>query len=262
MHEEIVASAARLDQVRQVSIGIANMRSAMRGASLFAMMHNTEAMKTARATFDATAAEMRKTIQQMESGFIGSDERTNVNATRSSLEQWATDFEEFADLSAAGNAEEASASALKKITPLLDVLQKGTAHFGQANSARRDAAVGNVETAIQRNEIVTYLFTALVLLAGGVGFFVVTGMAKTLREISESVAVGAQKVSQAAAGGIDLPPVVGTGFGGKRRISRRNLGISGRDPIDGPAKHRKFPERGGNCVALRREIPRDQPGAG
>ena len=37
------------------------------------------------------------------------------------------------------------------------------------------------------------------LLAGGGGFFVVTGMAKTLREISESVAVGAQQVSQAAA---------------------------------------------------------------
>jgi hypothetical protein len=28
-HEKIVASAARLNQVRQVSIGIANMRSAM-----------------------------------------------------------------------------------------------------------------------------------------------------------------------------------------------------------------------------------------
>ena len=88
MHEEIVASAARLDQVRQVTIGIANMRSAMRGVSLFSMMHNTEAMKTARATFDATAAEMRKTIQQMESGDIGSDERTSANAIRSSLEQW------------------------------------------------------------------------------------------------------------------------------------------------------------------------------
>jgi hypothetical protein len=54
MHEEIVASAARLDQVRQV--GIANMRSAMRGISLFAMTQNAESMKKARAVFEATAA--------------------------------------------------------------------------------------------------------------------------------------------------------------------------------------------------------------
>jgi len=199
MHEEIVGSAARLDQARQISIGIANMRSAMRGVSLFSMMHNTEPMKKARTVFDATAAEMRKTIQQMESGAISAEDRTSVNAIRSSLEQWVTDFQEFADLSAAGHAEEASESALKKITPLLDVLQKGTADFGQANSSRRDAAISNAEAAIQRNELITYLFTALVLLAGAGGFYVVTSMAKTLREISESVAVGAQQVSQAAA---------------------------------------------------------------
>jgi hypothetical protein len=65
---------------------------------------------------------MRKTIQQMESGDIGSDERTSATAIRSSLEQWVTDFQEFADLSADGHGEEANVSALKKITPLLDVL--------------------------------------------------------------------------------------------------------------------------------------------
>jgi hypothetical protein len=58
----------------------------------------------------------------MESGDIGSDERTSATAIRSSLEQWVTDFQEFADLSADGHGEGANVSALKKITPLLDVL--------------------------------------------------------------------------------------------------------------------------------------------
>ena len=198
MQEDIVASAARLDQARQVTIGIANMRSAMRGVSLFSMMHATDPFNKARAAFDSTAADMRKTIQQMESGDLSAQERVSINAIRSSLDQWVPEFREFADQSAAGHGEEASTAALKKITPLMDALQKGTAAFGQANSARRDAAISNAGVAIQRNEVITYLFTALVLLAGGIGFFVVNGMAKTLREISESVAVGAQQVSQAA----------------------------------------------------------------
>ena len=198
MQEEIVASAGRLDQARQVTIGVANMRSAMRGISLFSLMHATEPFNKARSAFDSTAADMRKTIRQMESGDLSTEERVSINAIRASLDQWVAEFREFADLSATGHGEDAAASALKKITPVIDVLQKGTADFGQANSARCHGAVRSAQTAIQRNEIITYLFTALVLLAGGVGFFVVSGMAKTLREISESVAVGAQQVSQAA----------------------------------------------------------------
>src|SRR5579864_7353372 len=165
MHADIVGSAARLDQARQIGLGVANMRSAMRGVSLFSMMHQAEAMNKARSTFDATAGEMRKTLQQMESGDITAQEHASVNAIRSSLDQWATDFQEFADASLSGHAEEASASALKKITPLIDALQKGIADFGKANTARRDAAIESVETAISRNQLITYLLTALVILA-------------------------------------------------------------------------------------------------
>ncbi len=199
MHEEIVGSAARLDQARQITIGIANMRSAMRGVSLFSVMHNTEPEKKARALFDTTAAEMRKTIQQMESGDIGSEERASVNAIRTSLDQWDTSFREFADMSEAGHPEEASNNALKKITPLLDALQKGAANFGKANSARRDAAISAAESAIRRNQLLTYLFLSVALMAAAGGFFVVTDVARTLRVISEAVAIGAQQVSRAAA---------------------------------------------------------------
>jgi len=198
MHEEIVGSAARLDQARQVTLGIANMRMAMRGISLFSMMHAQEPFNKARAAFDEAAAEARKTVQEMASGNIGAEERASVNAIRSSLDPWVANFQEFADMAAAGHGEEASQMTLKKTSPLMDAAQKGAADFGKANSARRDAAIDAAESAIRRNELLTYLFLSLVLLASVGGFFVVTGLAKTLKEISESVAIGAHQVAQAA----------------------------------------------------------------
>jgi methyl-accepting chemotaxis protein/methyl-accepting chemotaxis protein-1 (serine sensor receptor) len=199
MHEEIVGSASRLDQSRQITIGIANMRSAMRGISLFGIEHLPGPFAKARSSFDDNAAQLRKAVQQMEASKLTAEEQTSVNAIRSALEQWVENFREFADMSAAGHPEEASDITLKKTSPLMDTLQKSAAAFGQANSARRDVAIAATEASIQRNELVMLGLTVLVLLAGGGGVFTVTGLARTLKEISESIATGAEQVSQAAA---------------------------------------------------------------
>ncbi len=199
MHEEIVGSAARLDQARQVTLGITNMRMAMRGISIFSMMHAQEPFNKARAAFGNAAEDVRKTVREMASGNIGAEERASVNAIRAALDPWVANFQEFADMSANGHGEEASQVTLKKTSPLMDAAQKGAADFGKANSARRDAAVSAAESAIRRNELITYLFLSLVLVTSAGGFVAVVGMAKTLKEISGSVAVGAQQVSQAAA---------------------------------------------------------------
>src|ERR1017187_6661971 len=71
--------------------------------------------------------------------------------------------------------------------------------FGQANSARRDAAIVTSETSIQRNEFVMLVISALVLLAGLGGFVNVTRLSRTLKHITESVAEGAHQVAQVAA---------------------------------------------------------------
>ena len=66
VREEIIGSAARLDQSRQITTGIANMRSAMRGVTIFSMLHMPGPFAKARSTFGDTAAEMRNVIQQTE----------------------------------------------------------------------------------------------------------------------------------------------------------------------------------------------------
>jgi len=199
MNQEIVGGAARLDQARQITIGLANMRSAMRGVSLFSMIQKPEQVTKARSLFDSGAADMRKTIQQMEEGAVASEDRAAINAIRSALNEWAQRFQEFADQSAAGHGEEASAAALKTTTPLIDTLQKNAAAFGQANSARRDAAIAAADASIQRNELFMTIFTALVLLAGAGGAVVVTGLAQTLKQVAGSLVTGANQVAQAAA---------------------------------------------------------------
>jgi methyl-accepting chemotaxis protein/methyl-accepting chemotaxis protein-1 (serine sensor receptor) len=199
LREEIVGSAARLDQARRVATGIADMRGAMRGVSIFSMMHLPEPFARARSTFDDRAAEMRETVRQMRASGLTPEEQEAVNAIQSALDQWVDNFREFADMSAAGQGEEASQITLKKTTPVMDTLEKNAAAFGQQNSVRRDVAIAAVETGIQRNELVVAVLTVLVLLAGAGGFFAVTGLARTLKRIAESVASGAEQVAQAAA---------------------------------------------------------------
>jgi CHASE3 domain sensor protein len=152
------------------------MRSAMRGVSLFSMMHATGPFAKARSSYDNTAAEMRKVIQQMEASKLTTEDQAAVNAIRSALDQWVDSFREFADMSAAGQGDEASAIALKKTSPIMDALQKNTAAFGQANSARRDAGVAAAEAGIQRNQLVMLVITSLILLAIGAGLRVQPGI--------------------------------------------------------------------------------------
>ncbi|HLK17971.1 MAG TPA: methyl-accepting chemotaxis protein [Bryobacteraceae bacterium] len=197
--EEIVGSAARLDLSRQMTTGIANMRSAMRGISLFWMIHAPGPFAKARSTFDDTAAEMRKNIQQMEASKLTAEDQAAVTAIRSALDQWVDGFREFADMTVAGKGDEASVMALKKSTPLMDALQKNTAAFGQTNSARRDAGIAATQAGIRVNQLVMLAITVLVLLAGAGGFLAVNSLATSLKNISETVAEGAHQVAQVAA---------------------------------------------------------------
>jgi len=199
IQEEIVGSAARLDLSRQISAGLANMRSAMRGVTLFSLTHSTAPLAKARSSFDNTAAEMCNTIRQTEASKLTSEDQAAINAIKSALGQWVDTFPKFADLCTAGQAEQANEIALKQITPLMDTLQKNAAAFGHANSARRDAGIAATQAGIQRNQFVMLVISALVLLAGAGGFFAVTGLAKTLKHISDTVAEGAHQVAQVAA---------------------------------------------------------------
>jgi hypothetical protein len=115
--QEIGDSTALLDQAQQITAGIANMRSAMRGVSLFAMMQNMAQLAKARAAFEETASQMRQATQAMEVVTSNATDKAAVAAIGSALNQWVGNFAEFADLSAAGHAEEASNITLKK-TPL------------------------------------------------------------------------------------------------------------------------------------------------
>ena len=198
LREEIVESAARLDQARQIAFGVANMRTAMRGVSLFAVTHDTGPFAKARAAFADASVEMRRTLDQMEASKLDAEESGAVRAIRSALDQWIRFFPEFADMSAAGHAIEVSATALKTMTPIMDTLQRNIAAFGKSNSARRDAAVQAVEASIFMNQMVALGLTVLVLLAGAGGVVAVAGLARTLKAVTETVAGGAQRVAEAA----------------------------------------------------------------
>jgi methyl-accepting chemotaxis protein len=198
LHTEIVGNSLLLDEARQITIGLANMRSAMRGVSLFSIMHQAAPMDKARSTFEASAAQMREVVQHLTGRQLAAQDASAANTIRSGLAQWLADFSEFYSMSAAGHADEASAAILKRTSPVMDAMQKSASALGDASRARHDAAIANVEAAIRRNELMALIFGVIVLLAGSGGFVMVSGMVKALREIAASVVSGAEQVASAS----------------------------------------------------------------
>jgi hypothetical protein len=86
LRTEIVGSSLRLDQSRQITIGVASMRMAMRGVSLFAMMHQAAPLAKARSAFEASAAQMREVIQQMSASQLTAQDATAVSTIR--VKRW------------------------------------------------------------------------------------------------------------------------------------------------------------------------------
>jgi len=195
---EFVKSAATLDNARQVSAGIANMRSAMRGVSLFSMTHNPSQLAKARAGFEATSADVRSAVAQMESTELEDTDRATVNSIRSALDQWVQGWPQFSNLSAAGEGEQANAYALQNLTPVIDRLQQSAAELGRANRGRENGAAQSAEAAMGRSVAFNITFAVIVLLVGAGAFKVITGLVRNLKQIARSVAEGAREVSNAA----------------------------------------------------------------
>jgi len=187
MHDEIVGSSSQPGPGAPDHHAIANMRSAMRGVSLFPLIHQPVLLAKSRSSFEAESIAMRQTLQQMETSKLSTEEALAVHAIRTALDRWVQSFAEFADMCATGHSAEASDAAAKTTTPLMDALQKNTASFGPSQqrppgrSYRRHRRCW-YGIPRRRRRILT-----------------VIGMARTLKAIAESVATGAHQVAEAAA---------------------------------------------------------------
>jgi len=141
---------------------------------------------------------MHKTIQAMEAGTSNSTDQAAVAAVRSALDQWVAYFPEFADLSATGHGEEASNITLKKVTPLMDTLQKNAVELGRVSRLRREQATHRtLETVVSTRLLNGVLLVALVLI-GAASTGVVFGLTKTLRRIVTELSRGSDQITAAA----------------------------------------------------------------
>ncbi len=198
MREEIVGSASNLDLARRITISLANMRLAHRGVSLFGLMKNDANVQKARAVFEASAAEMRSATAEIRSGRMTDEERVRIGVIEDGLNQWLAWFPSFVQMTMEGHADEASETTLKNVSPIMDAIQKNASEFGQAHAERQRAAVQEAERSIARSQLMSLALAILVLMAGGAGFWVATGLVAKLHGIANSVSSGAQHVASAA----------------------------------------------------------------
>ena len=196
--QDVLSNASLLDDARQVTISIANMRSAMRGISLFSMMHNSAQTTKARDMFQAAHQDAQKAVNAMETRNLTTADQATVRELRSHLAQWNDHFKEFADMSMAGQGEQASQMILKTTTPIMDWVQKATAELGAASRQRQLKGNLAMEASMSHTEALNWTILVLVLLCGAGAAWVVFGLVQSLKEITHSIASGADQVSRAA----------------------------------------------------------------
>jgi methyl-accepting chemotaxis protein len=196
--QEVLGNASLLDDARQVTISIANMRSAMRGVSLFAMMHNLAQTAKARDMFHAAHQDAQKAMDAMETRNLTTADLATVRDLRSRMAQWNDNFKEFADMSMAGHGKEASEMILKTTTPIMDWVQKATADLGASSRERQQKGNAAMEASMNHTESLNWTLLVLVLICGAGAGWVVAQLMRSLKEITYSISTGAEQVSHAA----------------------------------------------------------------
>jgi len=199
LRDEIDLSSQHLDQARQIVIGLANMRIAMRGVSLFSLDSNLPLAQKARSAFDSTAQAMQQDLSRLQASQSSPEEAAALQVMRPSLERWVQYFPQFADLSMSGHASEADSITIKNISPLMDAIQTNAAALGKLNQARYAAAIAASKATLDRSTVVTFVMTLLVTLAVGIALAVVRRGTRALRRIAQAVGSGAQQVAAASA---------------------------------------------------------------
>jgi methyl-accepting chemotaxis protein/methyl-accepting chemotaxis protein-1 (serine sensor receptor) len=165
---------------------------------VFALGKNPQGLATAKASFEASAAQMKEVLRNFSAARLSSDETAAVDTIRTGLDQWLENFPEFYSLSVSGKGDEASQITIRKTSPIMDRIQKSATQLGDANRARHDAAIARVNAAIQSNTLATLILIGVLLLASAGGFLVVSRLVKSLRQASESVRVGAIQLLSAS----------------------------------------------------------------
>jgi methyl-accepting chemotaxis protein/methyl-accepting chemotaxis protein-1 (serine sensor receptor) len=198
LKSEIQGSATRADQGRRITIGLANMRLAYRGMSLFGVQKIPEQFEKARNGFLAASEDMQQTLREMKATGLSSEERKSVGEIEDGLKTWLEQFPRFVGLSREGHAVEASQMTLKTISPIMDMIQKTAADFGRVNFDRQRAASAAVGTSLGHSQtlMVGLLIAVLGVCTGG--FIIATSLVKSLVRIEKSVATGAEQVALAA----------------------------------------------------------------
>jgi len=196
---DMVAGAKRLDESRQITIDVANMRSAMRGVSMFSIQNHPEQVQKARAVFEASAADLRSVMQGMEAAELSPEERAAVNEIHSGVDKWLAGFGQFVDLSVAGHGDTAAEIVLKTISPVMDAIQKRTAEFGKTGQARQDGATAAALSSMRQSEVLAWILSLVVLITATGAFVNVTALIKTLKQVAAIVGSGAREVASAAA---------------------------------------------------------------
>jgi len=130
---------------------------------------------------------------------VDAEDQRLVDATKAGLTEWVAAFDEMQRLCDAGNPSAAMEYGGRRVTPIYDALSQNAdrlriLQLGRLDANRTDAASQNT-----RSRWIVLLLIALSLGVGGVVFFIVQQVNRTLQRFAAEIGEGAEQVASAAA---------------------------------------------------------------
>ncbi len=195
---DVAGNAWLLDHTRQVTLDAATMRMAMRGLSLFGMIHNQAQFENAGASFDSAAADVRSTLREMADSNLNDADRAAVESLRTAFEEWINDFPSLRQQSVGDHAAETTQAILQKLTPVMDRIQARAEQLRRESVQRQDEAMSQAEQDVDRTLWLGLALGLVLLACSAPAVLIVTRLVRALKGLVAEVRQGSRQVSSAA----------------------------------------------------------------
>jgi methyl-accepting chemotaxis protein/methyl-accepting chemotaxis protein-1 (serine sensor receptor) len=197
----LAATKARTDQMTDLSVGVAVMRSELRGLilSVYERAQQGDAshqFEKSEQTFRAKAAGALAICGQYRAG--AEEGASQINSIKAGIGDWLRLFDEIAAIANQGRADDARILAATKLRPIMVAIEGASQGLVDINRRRYAEAMADAASSSTRTIYLSSLFGVAMLGAGIAGLIVSLRIAGQLRKVADHIAAGSSQVNAAA----------------------------------------------------------------
>ena len=200
--KRLAGSKARTDQMTDMLVGVAVMRSELRGLILseyerLQHVDTSNQFEKSEQTFRTKAASVLTICDQYRAAT--QEGLSEIDSIKAGIGDWLKLFDEVVAIANQGRPDEARILAATKLRPIMVAIEGSAQSLVDTNRRRYAEGMADAARSTARAVWLSALFCTAVLAACGAGLIVSLRIARQLRTVAERIATGCAEVDSAAA---------------------------------------------------------------